>query len=116
MAEALDSNGAHLGGVYVCPHEDGTCTCRKPDVGLLYQAQHDFPAIVLAASDMVGDSLTDLQAGHALGMRLWLVGAPEERAAVGDEAARQGIALSGSADSLADLVRDGGLGGAEVPT
>lgn len=109
MTAVLARNGVHLGGIYVCPHEVGTCACRKPAPGLFRQAQRDYPSLDLSASDIVGDSLSDLQAGRALGMRLWLVGAPEERAPVTANAATLGIYLNGSADSLADLVQSGAL-------
>ena len=114
MAQTLTRNGVRLGGVYVCPHEADTCACRKPAVGLFLQAQRDHPQVLLADADMVGDSLSDLQAGHRLGMRVWLVGEPQERAQVAAEATRRGISLSGSAGCLADLVRAGELTGMGV--
>jgi len=114
MALDLAAGGVRLGGIYVCPHEVGACDCRKPAPGLFHQAQRDHPQISLAGSDMVGDSLSDLQAGHRLGMRLWLVGEPNGRAIVAAEAAQLGITLRGGADSLADLVRAGALARLDV--
>lgn len=107
----LAAAGVRLGGIYVCPHEIGACDCRKPAVGLFLQAQRDHPWISFVESDLVGDSLSDLQAGHALGMRLWLVGEDERRADVANRAAESGIALSGSAPSLLALVESGQLPG-----
>src|SRR5687768_8244975 len=39
LREELADRGAHLDGVYVCPHAEGTCGCRKPAVGLFEQAR-----------------------------------------------------------------------------
>jgi D-glycero-D-manno-heptose 1,7-bisphosphate phosphatase len=60
--------------VYVCPHENGVCDCRKPGVGLFLQAQRDFPAIDFARSVMVGDAETDAEAARRLQMRMILIG------------------------------------------
>lgn len=112
MTQVLAKNGVKLGGVYVCPHEAGTCDCRKPDVGLFRDAQRDRPSISFAEADLVGDSLVDLRAGQRLQMRVWLVGEQGERSRVAEQAAHEGIALNGSADSLLDLVRAGDLAAA----
>lgn len=60
--------GAHVDDFFYCPHQIGTCSCRKPDVGLFLQARARWPEIDLGASAMVGDSLIDVEAGHKLGM------------------------------------------------
>ena len=65
-------------------------------------------------SDLVGDSLVDLIAGQRLQMRVWLVGEPDERQRIAEQAARDGISLSGSADGLLDLVSAGKLAPAPV--
>ncbi len=53
--------------IYYCPHEEGTCGCRKPRDGLFRQAQRDFPDIDFASSAVIGDSLTDMEVGTRLG-------------------------------------------------
>jgi D-glycero-D-manno-heptose 1,7-bisphosphate phosphatase len=60
--------------VYVCPHENGVCDCRKPGVGLFLQAQRDFPGIDFARSVMVGDAEADAEAARRLQMRMILIG------------------------------------------
>ena len=50
LTDALISRGVPLLGIYMCPHERDTCTCRKPMPGLLLQAaeEHaDFAAAYL---------------------------------------------------------------------
>lgn len=68
--EDLKRIDAHLRGlgidaVYNCthhPHHTGECGCRKPKEGMVLQAaeEHD---VELAESYMIGDNLTDIQAG-----------------------------------------------------
>lgn len=68
MEEALQRHGAHIDGIYVCPHEKGTCHCRKPDIGLFLQAEQDFP-VDKSKSWMIGDSQSDIEAGRNYGIR-----------------------------------------------
>ena len=68
MQEALKRAGAHVDDIYVCPHEEGTCQCRKPDIGLFLQAEQDFP-IDKSHSYMVGDSESDIIAGKRYGVK-----------------------------------------------
>lgn len=68
MEEELCKHGAHIDGIYVCPHEKGTCHCRKPDIGLFLQAEQDFP-VDKSKSWMIGDSQSDIEAGRNYGIR-----------------------------------------------
>ena len=68
MCEELQLRGAHIDGIYVCPHDIGQCHCRKPDIGLFLQAERDFQ-IDKAGSWMVGDSDSDVQAGKNYGIK-----------------------------------------------
>ena len=52
-------------GIYNCFHHPeftGECDCRKPKEGMLLQAAKDF-GIDIASSYLVGDNLSDIQAG-----------------------------------------------------
>jgi histidinol-phosphate phosphatase family protein len=62
--------------VYVCPHERGTCDCRKPGIGLFRRALSDDPEIDPSSSVVIGDADSDIQAGEAFGARTIRVGAP----------------------------------------
>ena len=73
VAETLASRGAHLDAIYVCPHDEGQCDCRKPLTGLFEQAFRDFPTAHAGNSVVVGDSLRDIEAGRRLGMRTVLI-------------------------------------------
>jgi D-glycero-D-manno-heptose 1,7-bisphosphate phosphatase len=63
-------------GIYVCPHGEGECDCRKPGTGLFQQAKADFPDIDFARSVMIGDSRRDMEAGERAGCLTVLVGEP----------------------------------------
>jgi len=49
------------------------CDCRKPKPGMLLKAAEEL-GIDLAFSWMIGDGLTDIQAGKAAGCQTILVG------------------------------------------
>jgi len=72
--------GAHIDAHYYCPHhpEHGVypymqeCDCRKPNTGLILQAQNKFD-IDLKDSFMIGDKATDIELGKRAGVRTALV-------------------------------------------
>ena len=73
MNQLLARQGGRIDAVFFCPHapSDG-CTCRKPLPGLFEQIGERF-SVNLNDVLMVGDSLTDLQAGVAVGCEPHLV-------------------------------------------
>ncbi len=81
MKTELRAQGASVDGIYYCPHHpDGEnseyrviCPCRKPEPGLLLQAAKDY-GLDLVRCYMVGDSLTDVQAGRKAGCKTILIG------------------------------------------
>jgi D-glycero-D-manno-heptose 1,7-bisphosphate phosphatase len=79
MTQALDiqrkidaviiSKGGRIDDTFMCPHapwED--CFCRKPLPGLLFQAAEKL-SVDLKRSIMVGDALSDIQAGRSAGLK-----------------------------------------------
>ncbi|MFQ5630978.1 MAG: D-glycero-beta-D-manno-heptose 1,7-bisphosphate 7-phosphatase [bacterium] len=80
MEEELRSKGARLDGVFYCPHHPTAglgeykidCHCRKPKPGMVEQAAADLH-IDLRKSYVIGDKMSDLQAGLAVGCRTILV-------------------------------------------
>ena len=68
LHQLLAAHGAHLDAIYACPHARDACDCRKPLPGLFLQAFRDFPNASPANSLMIGDSLSDIQAGMHLGL------------------------------------------------
>jgi D-glycero-D-manno-heptose 1,7-bisphosphate phosphatase len=67
--------GAKILSSHLCLHraEDG-CDCRKPKPGMLRDAFAQNPEYDPSQSWMVGDGLTDIQAGAAIGLRTAFLG------------------------------------------
>lgn len=71
----LAKHGVALDAIYFCPHHpQGSiealaieCDCRKPKPGMLLQAAKDLD-LDLAASVLIGDKLSDVQAGKCAGL------------------------------------------------
>ena len=85
----LASHGAHVDGILVCPHDKDVCDCRKPNTGLFKQAQVLDPSVNFARSLMIGDSLSDIEAGRRLGMKTIFIEGERERQKAGADRARE---------------------------
>lgn len=68
VLKKLASFGKKVDKIYVCPHEEGQCNCRKPKIGMGLQAKKDFPNIDFSKSVMIGDSESDILFAKNLGM------------------------------------------------
>ena len=98
MQRELHRAGAELDAVLHCPHLPDAvveayrlaCTCRKPAPGLLLQAA-GMLSIDLSRSVLVGDKVSDVQAGRAAGVGRCLL-------------VRSGHALTAGDESSADVV------------
>jgi D-glycero-D-manno-heptose 1,7-bisphosphate phosphatase len=100
MVAELDKAGIRLAGIRHCPHLPDAqvaacrrvCECRKPAPGMILQLAQALH-LDLAASVLVGDKASDVQAGRAAGVgRCMLV--------------RSGHALSAADEAQADDVLD----------
>ncbi len=67
MRATLAARGAPLDDVWCCPHEEGTCNCRKPRPGMVQEAAAKWD-IDLTASVMMGDSERDRQLAAICGL------------------------------------------------
>ncbi len=71
MRKIIAEYNVAFDGIYSCPHHPRgiikslaiECKCRKPSPGMLLQAAEDFD-LDLGSSVMIGDKLSDLQAGR----------------------------------------------------
>ena len=73
MKRLTEQQGGKIDAIYFCPHgPDDHCACRKPSPGLLIDFGKE-KAISLSGIPFIGDSLRDLQAGHAVGAHPLLV-------------------------------------------
>lgn len=73
LDQVLAAEGAHLDGLYVCPHgPDEECACRKPRPGMILQAvaDHGFDP---ARAFVIGDKEVDVELGHGVGAVSFLV-------------------------------------------
>ncbi len=95
MDWSLADRGVDLDGIYYCPHhaEHGIgkykvdCDCRKPKAGMINEAVQEL-GIDISQSILVGDKISDIQAGIAAGIRCnYLV-------RTGKEITQQGEALA----------------------
>lgn len=69
ILKVVTAHGGHFDAVFTCYHAPADlCECRKPRPGLLLQAAAAL-SLDLSRSIMVGDALTDLQAGQNAGVR-----------------------------------------------
>ena len=84
MRAFLHGQGIELAGIYYCPHHPQgsvarytrACACRKPEPGMILRAAREH-GIDLSRSLLVGDKLSDLEAGRAAGLpSLYLVVLP----------------------------------------
>lgn len=84
MRTVLREQGIELAGIYHCPHHPQgsvpryarACPCRKPEPGMILRAAQEH-GIDLARSFLVGDKISDLEAGRAAGIpSLYLVVPP----------------------------------------
>jgi D-glycero-D-manno-heptose 1,7-bisphosphate phosphatase len=105
MLAELTVAGASIAAVFACTHDEGACTCRKPRTGLFEQAQSSFPGLAFHEAALIGDSLSDLDAGSRLGCRSFLVADAARAAIIHEEAARRGIHIHGTATSLYEIVQ-----------
>jgi D-glycero-D-manno-heptose 1,7-bisphosphate phosphatase len=79
LQDELACHDAHLDAIYHCPHEQGACSCRKPEPGLLLRAQGDRPGLTFAASALVGDAESDVDAGRRVSATTVLLAADRGR-------------------------------------
>ncbi|MBB1274765.1 D-glycero-beta-D-manno-heptose 1,7-bisphosphate 7-phosphatase [Psychromonas sp. SR45-3] len=100
MDWSLADRGVDLDGIYYCPHHNKEgigefkvdCECRKPKPGMLMNAIADLN-IDIETSILIGDKVSDLQAGIAAGIKTnYLV--------------RTGKAITEEGESLASAIFD----------
>lgn len=102
LQQHLAEHGARIDAFYHCPHDKDQCDCRKPKPGLFQQAFRDYSEASPANSLVIGDSLSDIEGAHNLGMpAIFIKGDLKTR----KPGAERAIALSDAvAESLAEAV------------
>jgi D-glycero-alpha-D-manno-heptose 1-phosphate guanylyltransferase len=69
MVHAIEAVGGRIDKVYFCPDLNEDSPNRKPNPGMGLQAKTDFPEIDFKRSIMVGNTLSDMLFGRALGAK-----------------------------------------------
>lgn len=105
MLDRLQRAGVVCGAIYYCPHDHGECECRKPGIELFAQARRHFPAIEFSHSALVGDSLSDMEAGTRIGCATFLVAPGHLVSRLMQEAVRRQIRIDGAGRSLLEITR-----------
>ncbi len=107
LLTGIEQAGGQVDRIYACPDlKSKPGNCRKPNPSMGLQAKAEYPDIDFARSVMVGDSLSDLQFGQALGMRnVWMLGKREETPAI-QQAVEQGLSIWRRVESLQALLPD----------
>ena len=84
METLLGKDGAYIDGLYYCPHHPDKgyegeipelkidCECRKPKIGMIEKAAHDFN-IDLSESIVIGDTTLDIKMAENAGCKSILV-------------------------------------------
>ena len=80
MKKKLEEEKAYIDAIYYCPHHPRAaiekykidCECRKPKPGMLKQAEKDLN-LNLKLSFLVGDKMSDIEAGYRAGCKTILV-------------------------------------------
>jgi D-glycero-D-manno-heptose 1,7-bisphosphate phosphatase len=97
LIHRLNTGGVVIDALYWCPHLPEAkipdyrieCECRKPKPGMLLNALNDW-GIDSDSSFIVGDSMRDIKAGQAAGIKGIITGKP-------------GSAIDGNTPCVADL-------------
>jgi D-glycero-D-manno-heptose 1,7-bisphosphate phosphatase len=105
MLDEIEAHGGRVVDIAHCPHRpDELCACRKPQPGLIFglAAKHQLD---LSDAVVIGDALTDIEAGLAAGCRTILVltgrGAEQLRLTEGSE---REFAVAADLPAAVDLV------------
>jgi D-glycero-D-manno-heptose 1,7-bisphosphate phosphatase len=90
LRSGVEALGGRIAGIFFCPHHpDEGCSCRKPEPGLVHQAEQQL-GVRAEGAPFVGDKLSDIEAAKRAGCRPILV-----RSGYGDRLASSDPALQG---------------------
>jgi transaldolase len=75
VVAGVSSEGGRILSSHICFHRsEDACACRKPKPGLILEALECNPGFDRVGAWMVGDGVTDVQAGAALGLQTAFLG------------------------------------------
>ena len=106
MVAELERRGARIEAVAYCPHRpEDHCQCRKPQPGLLLDLAHRY-SLNLGDTAVVGDALSDIEAGQAAGCQtvLVLTGRGREQLALAKATGKGGFLLAADLSTAVGLL------------
>lgn len=68
MKDGINKSGGRIDAIYYCTANDRLNPERKPNPGMAFRAQADFPGINLRKSIIVGNNISDMRFGRNAGM------------------------------------------------
>ncbi len=107
----VEALGGRIAGILFCPHHpDDGCACRKPQPGLVHQAERLLGRSVRGAP-FVGDRLSDLDAARRGGCRPILVRTGRGAGIAADDPAVAGVAVHRDLAEAIDALLEQAAGG-----
>ncbi len=106
MMREIERGGGRIVAVAYCPHRpEEQCACRKPQPGLLLDLARAH-GVDLRRTVVVGDALTDVEAGLAAGCEaiLVLTGRGVDQLALATAAGRNGFAVAPDLPAATNLI------------
>ena len=73
MLAAITKAGGRIDHIYAATDGNRDSPYRKPGIGMALHAKQDFPTIDFNRSIMIGNNITDMEFGRALGMKTILM-------------------------------------------
>jgi len=106
MQRVIEERGGYIRAVAYCPHrQDEGCGCRKPRPGLLLDLARSYD-VDLGASVVVGDAMSDIEAGQAAGCSTILVmtGRGRDQYALAHATGRNGFVVAADLTAATEMV------------
>ncbi|HVC34338.1 MAG TPA: HAD family hydrolase [Chloroflexota bacterium] len=106
MVREIARRGGWIEAVVCCPHRpDERCSCRKPRPGLLLGLADRY-GLDLEETVVIGDALTDVEAGQAAGSRaiLVLTGRGSEQLALATSMGKNGFSVASDLGAATELL------------
>ncbi len=108
MRDALAAMGGHIDALYFCSHTPANnCDCRKPKPGMLQNILRDYP-VKLEDAILIGDSLRDIQAAHAIGLKGVLVKTGNGQSVIDQAAGLSGVPIYNDLSAVVDAILKNG--------
>ena len=106
MTQKLQPHGVQIEAIAYCPHRpEEHCECRKPRPGLILKLAEQY-GLNLDDCVLIGDALTDIDAGQAAGCQTVLVmtGRGREQLAAATAAGKNGFAVADDLTAAVEML------------